>query len=96
MTRVAGPLESIDRTPINPTNSVGEERFFTARGHFAGNPNRPNITQDVTYMSTNPDVASATNESARRGGSKRSGSVPRSFAQPRPIFWGRRSSAMTP
>mgnify|MGYP003694022047 CR=1 FL=1 len=56
-----GPLTSIDLTPVTASDTVGDERFFTAKGHFAGSPDK-NITRDVDYESTNTAVAQATNE----------------------------------
>ena len=62
---VLGPLESIELTPTSPTHNVGEERFFTARGHFAG-PTEKNITQDVDYFSSDTAVAQPTNEAGKK------------------------------
>jgi hypothetical protein len=62
---VLGPLTSIDLTPVTASDTVGDERFFTAKGHFAGSPDK-NITQDVDYASTNTAVAQATNEPGKK------------------------------
>jgi uncharacterized protein YjdB len=62
---VLGPLESIELTPTAPSNNVGEDRFFTAKGHFAGGTEK-NITQDVDYFSSNPAVAEPTNEVGKK------------------------------
>jgi hypothetical protein len=62
---VFGALESIELTPTNPTDTVGEERFFTATGHYDGGTER-NLTQAVTYTSSNTAVAVATNEAGRK------------------------------
>ncbi len=62
---VLGPLESIELTPTNPTNDVGEERFFTAKGHFVGGTEK-NITQDVDYASSDTAVAQPTNEAGKK------------------------------
>jgi hypothetical protein len=62
---VFGALESIELTPTNPSDTVGEERFFTATGHYDGGTER-NLTQSVTYTSSNAAVAIATNEAGRK------------------------------
>ena len=62
---VLGPLESIELTPASATSSVGEDRLYTARGHFTGGT-EDNLTQDATYSSTNPEVAVATNEPGKK------------------------------
>jgi hypothetical protein len=62
---VLGPLESIELTPTAPTNNVGEDRFFTVKGHFAGGTEK-NITQDVDYFSENTAVAEPTNEAGKK------------------------------
>lgn len=62
---VLGPLQSIDLTPVTASNAVGEERFFTAKGHFAGGTEK-NITQDVDYSSTDTAVAQPTNEAGKK------------------------------
>jgi hypothetical protein len=62
---VLGVLQSIELTPTTATDTVGEERFFTAKGHFAGGTEK-NITQDVDYSSSNPAVATATNEEGKK------------------------------
>ena len=72
---VLGPLTSIDLTPVTASDTVGDERFFTAKGHFAGSPDK-NITQDVDYASTNTAVAQATERSLGR----RAGSSPSAWA----------------
>jgi uncharacterized protein YjdB len=62
---VLGPLESIELTPTTATDTVGDERFFTAKGHFAGGTEQ-NITQDVDYSSTDTQVAQPTNEVGKK------------------------------
>jgi hypothetical protein len=62
---VLGLLESIALTPVNPTDAVGEERFFTAKGHFAGGTEK-NLTQDLTYSSSDLGVAVPTNEAGTK------------------------------
>jgi hypothetical protein len=62
---VLGPLESIELTPIDATDTVGEDQFFTANGHFAGRTEK-NLTQDLLYSSTDLAVAQPTNESGRK------------------------------
>ena len=62
---VLGPLESIELTPVAASNNVGEDRFFTAKGHFAGGTEK-NITQVVEYSSTDIAVALPTNESGKK------------------------------
>jgi len=62
---VLGPLERIELAPASASNTVGEERFFTARGYFAGGTEK-NITQDVDYASTDTAVALPTNEAGKK------------------------------
>jgi len=62
---VLGPLESIELTPLGPSNAVGEERFFTAKGHYAGGTEK-NLTQTVDYSSTDAGVALPTNEVGKK------------------------------
>lgn len=62
---VLGPLERIELGPVTATSAVGAERFYSARGFFAGGT-EDNLTQDATYSSSNPDVAVATNEPGKK------------------------------
>jgi hypothetical protein len=62
---VLGLLESVELTPTSATDAVGDERFFTAKGHFAGGTEK-NVTQDVEYSSSNPAVAIAPNEAGKK------------------------------
>lgn len=62
---VLGVLQSIELTPTNPTDTVGEDRFFTAKGHFDGGTEK-NITPDVDYSSSDPTVAVAPNEAGKK------------------------------
>jgi trimeric autotransporter adhesin len=57
---VLGPLESIVLTPTSVTRAIGEAQNFTAIGHYVGGGTQ-NITQEVTYSSSDPNVAVATN-----------------------------------
>jgi hypothetical protein len=50
---VLGPLVSIELSPASATDNVGEERFFTAKGHFEGGTEK-NLTQDLTYFVGQP------------------------------------------
>jgi hypothetical protein len=62
---VLGVLQSIELTPASATDTVGDERFFTAKGHFDGGTEK-NVTQDVDYASSEPAVAVATNEPGKK------------------------------
>ena len=62
---VLGALESITVSPENTTLLVGESRFYTAIGNFAGGDTL-NLTQEVDYSSSNETVAIAPNEQGLR------------------------------
>jgi len=62
---VLGVLESITVSPENVTLTVGESRFYTAIGNFAGGDTL-NLTQEVEYSSSNEAVAVAPNEQGVR------------------------------
>ena len=62
---VLGPLERIELGPATATSVVGAERFYSARGFFAGGT-EDNLTQDAAYSSSNPEVAVATNEPGKK------------------------------
>ena len=57
---VVGPLESITLTPTNAIRNVGQAQSYTATGHYGGGSTR-NITQQINYASSDPNVAVATN-----------------------------------
>jgi len=65
MVTVLGPLESITITPAVATREVGQTIFFTATGHFEGGVMQ-NITQQVTWSSSDPAVATAPNEAGMK------------------------------
>jgi hypothetical protein len=58
---VMGALQSITLAPSTATKNPGESQRFTATGHYAGGTTQ-NITQQVTYTSTTPAVATAPND----------------------------------
>ena len=62
---VIGALERITLTPITSTKSVGSLQRYTAIGHFGGGVTQ-NLTQDLTYTSSDPTVASAPNVAGDR------------------------------
>jgi Bacterial Ig-like domain (group 2) len=53
-------LLSISLAPTSGTRSVGEFQSFTTTGHYEGG-GTANITQQVTYVSSDPSVVSAPN-----------------------------------
>jgi hypothetical protein len=57
---VLGVLERVVVAPTQTTIAVGGSHFFTATGHFAGGVTQ-NLSQRVTWVSSNPAVASAPN-----------------------------------
>src|SRR6185369_9221967 len=57
---VLGPLESITLTPAKVKRPVGQPQRLTATGHYAGGTTR-NLTQHVTYRSSDPAVAAVPN-----------------------------------
>src|SRR5262249_28301742 len=62
---VIGELQSIELTPTSATDTVGEDRFFTATGFYDGGTER-NLTQSVTYSSSDTSVAVATNQAGQK------------------------------
>jgi uncharacterized protein YjdB len=57
---VLGKLERIVLTPSVVTRIAGQTQRLTATGHYAGGTTR-NLTQHLTYRSSDPDVAVAPN-----------------------------------
>lgn len=57
---VLGVLEGITLTPAGTPLTIGESRFYTAIGNFAGGDTL-NLTQEVDYASSNEAVAVAPN-----------------------------------
>ena len=57
---VLGKLERITLSPSAFTRTVGQTQRLTATGHYAGGATR-NLTQHVTYRSSNPEVVAAPN-----------------------------------
>ena len=57
---VLGKLERIVLQPSTIKRKVGQTQHLTAIGHYAGGATR-NLTQHVTYSSSNPDVVAAPN-----------------------------------
>jgi hypothetical protein len=69
VTPTPGNLVSISLAPDatkNKTISVGEFANFTATGHYDNDVTR-NLTQKVTYTSSDPTIAEAPNEEGNRG-----------------------------
>src|SRR5262249_16300683 len=60
VTPTPGILESISISPQTSAISVGQFENYTTTGHYAGGATK-NLTQKVTYTSSNPAVAVATN-----------------------------------
>ncbi len=58
---VLGALQRITLSPTAATRDPGDSQRFTATGHYAGGMTQ-NITQQVTYASSNPAVAAAPND----------------------------------
>jgi len=73
---VLGALESITLSPLTKTKPAGQFVNYAATGHYAGGVIQ-NITQEVEYASSDPNVAAAPR--APRAGS---GGVPRSQMLP--------------
>ncbi len=63
---VLGALESITLSPIEKTRPAGQFQNYVAIGHYAGGGTQ-NITQEVTYASSNPAVATAPNTVGNKG-----------------------------
>jgi hypothetical protein len=57
---VIGALERITLSPVTSTKSIGGFQRYTATGHFGGGITQ-NLTQDLTYSSSDPAIASAPN-----------------------------------
>lgn len=62
---VIGALERITLSPLAATRSPGSAQRYTATGYFGGGITQ-NLTQDVTYSSSDPTVASAPNDPGDR------------------------------
>ncbi len=58
-------LLSISITPTSATRAVGEFQSFTATGHYEGGGVQ-NLTQQVTYVSSDPSVVAAPNTAGTR------------------------------
>jgi hypothetical protein len=63
---VLGALESITLSPVTKTKPAGQFQNYVATGHYAGGATQ-NITQDVTYASSDPSVATAPNTPGNKG-----------------------------
>jgi hypothetical protein len=63
--RVIGALERITLAPVTAQRAVGQAQTYTATGHFAGGATK-NLTQVVTYASSDPSVAAAPNLDGNR------------------------------
>lgn len=62
---VLGKLERITLSPSTMTRNVGQTQRLTATGHYAGGTTR-NLTQHLTYRSSNPEVVAAPNAEGDR------------------------------
>jgi len=62
---VLGALQSITISPSAVMKNPGESQFFTATGHYQGGTTQ-NITQQVTWISSNPSIASAPNDAGQK------------------------------
>ncbi len=63
---VLGALESITLGPVTKTRPAGQFQNYVATGHYAGGGTQ-NITQEVTYASSDPSVATAPNTPGNKG-----------------------------
>jgi hypothetical protein len=63
---VLGALESITLSPLDKSRPAGQFQNYVATGHYAGGGTQ-NITQDVTYASSDPSVAVAPNTPGNKG-----------------------------
>jgi hypothetical protein len=63
---VLGALESITLSPVTKTRPAGQSQNYVATGHYAGGATQ-NITQEVTYASSDPSVAVAPNVVGNKG-----------------------------
>ena len=70
-TPTPGILESISLKPDVKTISVGQFENFTATGHYANSVPDKNLTPKLTYTSSDPTVAVATNSTAPGEGKSR-------------------------
>jgi len=62
---VVGPLERLTLAPVSVTRAVGQDETYTTTGHYAGGVTL-NLTQSVVYATSDPAVATATNEGGNR------------------------------
>lgn len=63
---VLGALESITLSPLDKSRPAGQSQSYVATGHYAGGGTQ-NLTQDVTYASSDPSVATAPNTPGNKG-----------------------------
>jgi hypothetical protein len=63
---VLGALESLTLSPLDKSRPAGQFQSYVATGHYAGGAAQ-NITQEVTYASSNPSVATAPNTPGNKG-----------------------------
>lgn len=63
---VLGALESITLSPVTKTKPANQFQNYVATGHYAGGATQ-NITQEVTYASSDPSVATAPNTPGNKG-----------------------------
>jgi uncharacterized protein YjdB len=63
--KVVGGIESITLTPATSTRGIGEWESFTAVGHYPPGFDH-NVTQDLSYTSSDPTVAVADNTPGMR------------------------------
>jgi uncharacterized protein YjdB len=59
-------LQSLQVTPANPNVAIGFKRQFTATGIYSDSTNR-DVTAEVTWLSTNSNVASVSNAAGSNG-----------------------------
>jgi uncharacterized protein YjdB len=62
---VLGPIERLEISPATATTNVGKTPVFSVRGIFEGGGEK-NLTQAVTYASSNPAVLEAPNEQGNK------------------------------
>ena len=63
---VLGALESITLSPLDKSRPAGQFQNYVAIGHYAGGATQ-NLTQEVTYASSDPSVATAPNIVGNKG-----------------------------
>jgi hypothetical protein len=63
---VLGALESITLSPLDKSRPAGQFQNYVATGHYAGGATQ-NITQEVTYASSNRASRSAPNTPGNKG-----------------------------